>query len=108
MRRLAAILLVLTGSAAAAAHDSWGNGKPIPGWVLKSCCGLADAHRLRADQVHRVEGGYRIDGYPTIVYDAQVVPSEDGDYWAFYSEFTDADGVRSVSSIYCFFVPMSG
>jgi hypothetical protein len=38
------------------AHDYWADGKPVPNWVKTSCCGPADAHHLRPDQVHKVIG----------------------------------------------------
>ena len=105
---LATLVLVFAGATPSCAHQTWGNGLPVPEWVSKACCGPADAHRLEPDEVHRVEHGYVIQGYPNIVYDAQVLPSEDGEYWAFYSTFTDADGVKAYSSVYCFFAPSAG
>ena len=92
----------------ASAHRTWNNGLPVPEWVARSCCGPSDAHRLNPDQVHRVAGGYLIDGYPKTILDAQVLPSEDGEYWAFYSEFVDADGAKGFTDVYCFFVPAAG
>jgi hypothetical protein len=35
------------------AHDYWADGKAVPNWVKASCCGPADAHHLRPDQVHK-------------------------------------------------------
>lgn len=87
----------------ALAHDYWADGKKVPDWVKASCCGPADAHHLRPDQVHRESDEYyRVDGYMHPVLAKAVLPSQDGDYWIFYRE--DADG--SQSQVYCFFVPM--
>ena len=108
MKLLATFTLLIATLLPAQAHQTWANGVPIPEWVSKSCCGPADAHRLKPDQVRRVDNGYVIEGYPNVIYDAQVLPSEDGEYWAFYSEFRDADGVRAFTSVYCFFVPAAG
>ena len=108
MKLLPALIVVLSAAPPAQAHQTWGNGLPVPEWVSKACCGPADAHRLEPDQVRRVENGYVIQGYPKTIYDAQVLPSEDGEYWAFYSEFNDADGVRAFTSVYCFFAPSAG
>ena len=108
LKLLATLILVIVGTSSSQAHQTWGNGLPVPEWVSKSCCGPADAHRLTPDQVRRVEHGYMIQGYPRIIYDAQVLPSEDGEYWAFYSAFKDADGVDAFTSVYCFFVPSAG
>ncbi len=105
---LTLLVLVIFGASPSQAHQTWGNGLPVPEWVSRSCCGPADAHRLTPDQVRRVENGYVIQGYPNIIYDAQVLPSEDGEYWAFYAVFKDSDGVQAFTSVYCFFAPSAG
>ena len=99
---------LFAGLGAAQAHATWADGMPIPEWVTKSCCGPSDAHHLRLDQVHRVPDGYLIDGYPYKIYDAQVLPSEDGEFWAFYSEFSDTKGSKAFTSVFCFFAPNWG
>ena len=96
------LLALAMSSEPALAHDQWVDGSAVPGWVKDACCGPDDVHHLAPDQVHRVAGGYRIDGYPWVIPDARLLPSRDGDWWAFYrlgegSEFT---------SVYCFFGPM--
>ena len=58
----------------ASAHDVWADGSQIPVWVKSACCGKDEAHLLRPSQVHKVEGGYRIDGYPLIVPDTSALP----------------------------------
>ena len=99
--RLAAALAL--GVAPALAHDQWADGKAIPGWVKSACCGPADAHHLRPDQVHRVSDEYyTVDGYVRRIPVRQALPSQDGDYWIFYRD--DASGRQS--GVYCFFVPM--
>lgn len=88
----------------AMSHDTWSDGKPIPDWVKTSCCGPADAHHLRPEQVHRVsEDYYEVDGYVRKIPAAQALPSQDGDYWIFYRD----DGGGSQTGVYCFFVPMA-
>jgi hypothetical protein len=102
-RALAALGATLALAAPASAHDYWADGKPIPDWVKASCCGPADAHHLRPDQVHRVSDDYyEVDGYYHRVPVSQALPSQDGDYWIFYRDNL-SDGQ---SGIYCFFVPM--
>ncbi len=88
------------------AHDKWADGSAIPSWVKSSCCGPQDAHHLTPDQVHRVKGGYRVDGYPDVIEDERVLPSQDGDYWIFYNQ-GDTAGAPWFSRVYCFFIPMS-
>jgi hypothetical protein len=70
-------------------------------WVSDYCCGVADAHRLTLKQIHRVEGGWRVDDYAHIIPDDRVLPAEDGDVWLFYRLY--ADGFQSAPI--CFFVP---
>ena len=102
---LASMALLLALPQAAHAHATWADGRPVPDWVAKACCGPADAHHLRADQVHRIPDGYRIDAHPGLIYDTQVLPSEDGEYWAFYSEVEGTGGDRIFTSVFCFFAP---
>ncbi len=86
------------------AHDVWANGKAVPPWVKRSCCGVADAHHLRPEQVHRVSDEYyRVDGYDSQIPVKVALPSQDGDYWIFYRD--NVGGGQS--SVYCFFVPMN-
>ena len=90
----------------ALAHDVWADGSQIPVWVKSACCGKDEAHLLRPSQVHKVEGGYRIDGYPLIVPDTSALPSQDGNYWAFYQIYGIVNDKPQVSNIRCFFVPL--
>lgn len=95
------VLALLGGQACA--HDVWANGKTIPAWVKEACCGPADAHHLRPDQVHRVSDAYfEVDGYfrPIPVRDA--LPSQDGEYWIFYKD--NKSGGQT--GVFCFFAPM--
>lgn len=110
-RALAAFGAILALAAPASAHDYWADGKPIPNWVKASCCGPADAHHLRPDQVHRVSDDYyEVDGYHGNggkIPVSQALPSQDGDYWIFYrDDAANLSGSRGQSGIYCFFVPM--
>jgi hypothetical protein len=101
--RIAAVLFALSAGGADA-HDYWSDGKPIPDWVKASCCGPADAHHLRPEQVHRISDDYySVDGYIRQIPVGQALPSQDGDYWIFYRD----DGANGQSGVYCFFVPMA-
>ena len=55
-----------------------------------------------------MKDGFTIDGYPRKIYDLQILPSEDGQFWAFYSEYTASDGSRDFTGVYCFFAPTQG
>lgn len=96
------VLALAALSAPARAHDVWADGSAVPAWIKDACCGPEDVHRLGPDQVHRVDGGYRIDGYPYVIPESRLLPSQDGNWWAFYR---GSDG-GELSSVYCFFGPM--
>ena len=99
------VFAVLLAAAAdpVAAHEVWANGEAVPSWVKAACCGPADAHHLRPDQVHRVSGDYyKVDGYRHRIPAKDALPSQDGDYWIFYREGPGDEQ----SIVYCFFVPM--
>lgn len=100
--------LVVTASGAARAHEVWTDGTPIPDWVRKACCGPSEAHHLTPSQVRHVDGAYLIDGYPSRVSDMQALPSQDGEYWAFYSTTVGDGGEKLYTSVFCFFAPAWG
>jgi hypothetical protein len=84
-----------------AAHDTWSDGTPVPAWVKRYCCGPEDVHRLSMREIHRVEGGWRVDGYARFIPDHRVLISQDEYVWVFYR--TNAD--QSQSEAFCFFIP---
>ena len=117
---LSVSFLWLAQSTFSLAHDEWANGQPVPAWVKSSCCGAADAHHLRVEQVHGPYGAgegpkpgmrhsyYLIDGYPWPVGGDLAQPSQDGEYWLFYKEAAGVGySADSPSGVYCFFVPMN-
>lgn len=123
--RWLAILSVLLFPNVADAHDTWANGSKVPAWVKHSCCGPADVHHLRPEQVHRLyneecrngyHGGcWKVEGYHGVVWDTAVLPSQDGDYWGFWTDNFNtctarmscpSNAVRQ-SNMYCFFAPMT-
>lgn len=97
-----ALIFSLASAPAALSHDQWSNGGKVPDWVKQSCCGPADAHHLTPDQVHDMGTYYIVDGYHRKIPHDQVLPSQDGDYWIFYNNYS----TYGQSAVYCFFVPM--
>lgn len=93
--------LIVAGalSAPAQAHDAWADGSAIPSWVKAQCCGPADAHLLRPDQIHEKSDGIHIDGIETVVPYARVLPSQDGQIWGFWPNNGDTN-----PPIYCLFL----
>lgn len=87
-------------------HDYWSNGKKVPDWVKASCCGEADAHLLRPDQVGQSEVNGKLvwrihmdDGRVIDVEYNKALPSQDGNYWIFCTDAKDPP-------VYCFFAPL--
>jgi hypothetical protein len=115
MMKMLAFLSALALASPAIAHDQWSNGGKVPAWIKQSCCGAADAHHLRPEQVHDYGDWYEIDGYFANggkISRAKVLPSQDGEYWAFWADYPAQAGMMgnqpaSQSTVYCFFVPMA-
>jgi len=84
-----------------AAHEQWSNGDPVPSWVRASCCGPEDVHHLMASQVHAMADGWHVDGYHQVIAYGREFPSQDGDYWIFYRDFSDG----KQTPVFCFFAP---
>ena len=100
-------------------------GPTIPSWVAASCCGPKDVHRLTPDQVTDLGDYYEIEGYPEKipkvfangVQNDRIKPSQDGDYWAFWSDEpahwsgnqynNKLNWNESRHDFYCLFIPMS-
>ena len=99
-----ALSLAAASCRAAAAHDRWADGGPVPAWVKAQCCGPDDAHHLTAEQVHVTPEGYRVDGYARAIREDRLLPSPDGSWWVFYRTYEDG----SQSTVYCFFGPERG
>ncbi len=86
----------------ARAHDYWQTGAEVPSWVKASCCGAADAHQLDSTSMHARADGWHIDGISTVVAYDRTLPSQDGQFWAFYPVGMAAPPV------YCLFTPAQG
>ena len=86
----------------ALAHDYGCDGRPISPAIKAACCGKADFHRLRDDQIHEVDGGYIVvdAGHTFTIPRHDTQPAPDGCPAIFYKP--DA----SNPTVYCFFMPM--
>jgi hypothetical protein len=91
----------------AQAHDKWADGSTVPAWVKSKCCGERDVHHLQPEQVHKVDGGYLVDGHDGVIPLSQTDPSQDGDYWIFGSTVWSGNGPPKIGDVRCFFVPLS-
>ena len=97
------ILVLSLLSLPAEAHDVWANGEAVPEWVKRACCGPTDYHALTREQIRATPDGWHIDGHRDPVPFGSELPSPDGGYHAFWTEF--ADGTQS--RVFCLFLPPS-
>jgi hypothetical protein len=79
------------------AHDIWSDGSIPPAWIKSACCGKADAHILGPSEYWIDAGGFHIVGIDKVTPLDQVLPSQDGQVWAFYP-FLGAH-----ANVYCVF-----
>ncbi len=98
--KLAAVLLIVTCTHLPA-HEKWADGSPVPAWIKQACCGVADAHRLEVEDVSIQGNSWIVRGYKGSIPIGTELPSQDGQYWIFYKDFSDG----KQSGVYCFFVP---
>ncbi len=99
-------LLAISGMIAAGpahGHDFWSNGEEVPIWVKSVCCGKADAHHLKPSAVHIMADGVHIDGLDVVIPITRVLPSMDGQPWAFWNPSAEPTPL-----IYCIFLPLNG
>jgi hypothetical protein len=107
LRIVAAAAIAFGMPLIACAHSQWADGSPVPKWVKTKCCGEQDVHHLLPEQVHRVDGGYLVDGHDGVIPLSQTDPSQDGDYWIFGSTVRSDDGPPKIGDVRCFFIPLS-
>ena len=89
------------------AHTQWADGSSIPDEIKKACCGEAEAHMLRDEDVW-VEGGeYHVRGYRYTYPVSKAQPSPDGRFWIFYGTYWGDYGNREKydGKPICFFAP---
>lgn len=80
------------------AHDKWANGDSVPSWIKSACCGQADAHILGLDEYSIDATGFHVRGINMSFPLDKVLPSQDGNVWAFYPP-----NVGLNAQIYCVF-----
>lgn len=84
-------------AAPATAHQLWADGSAVPSWVKSSCCGPADAHILGPNDYSIDAEGFHVKGIKMVVPLDKVLPSRDGQVWAFYPFLGEN------ANIYCVF-----
>lgn len=82
----------------ACAHDTWGDGKPVSPQVKAQCCGDADSHLLGSDDYFIDKDGFHILALDAVVPLASILPSPDGNVWAFWNNHFGRK-----ANVYCVF-----
>ena len=64
----------------ASAHDKGCDGNPVPGGIKWDCCGKADEHRLKPEQISRGRNDEYVvsfEGYTFVIPAGKTPPSSD-------------------------------
>jgi hypothetical protein len=110
-------LVVFTAMAieGASARDKGCNGDPVPGRIKLDCCGEADEHQLKPEQISRGPNDEYIvsfEGYTFVIPADKALPSNDPCSHIFFPnmwvETDDGNQVRdpSTPNIRCFLTPL--
>jgi hypothetical protein len=91
----------------ASAHDKGCDGNPVPGRIKLDCCGEADEHQLKPEQISRgLNDEYIVsfEGYTFVVPADKALPSNDHCSHIFFNVWA-MDGGNFVR-VYCFLTPL--
>ena len=105
---LVAFLVLAFGAVThAEAHTQWADGSGIPDEIKKACCGEAEAHMLRDEDVWVENGEYHVRGYRYTYPVNKAQPSPDGRFWIFYGTYWGDYGSREKydGMPICYFAP---
>jgi hypothetical protein len=110
-RFLCAVIAVLAFTAmtieSASAHDKGCDGNPVPGRIKLDCCGEADEHQLKPEQISRgLNDEYIVsfEGYTFVIPADKALPSNDHCSHIFFNVWA-MDGGNFVR-VYCFLTPL--
>ena len=117
-RRLWAVIAVLVFAPVAIecanGHDRSCNGTPVPGGIKLDCCGKADEHQLRPEQISRGPNDEYIvsfEGYTFVIPADKALPSSDPCSHIFFENVWVTAGGKSMRfpkppDVYCFLTPL--
>jgi hypothetical protein len=113
-----AVIAVLAFAAmtiqSASAHDKGCDGKPVPGRIKLDCCGEADEHQLKPEQIKRGPNDEYIvsfGGYTFVIPADKALPSNDPCSHIFFENVWVIVGDNHVRfpgtpNVYCFLTPL--
>ena len=97
----------------ASAHDKGCDGNPVPGGIKLDCCGKADEHRLKPEQISRGPNDEYIvsfEGYTFVIPADKALPSNDPCSHTSQNVWMIAGGnvmrVPETPNVYCFLTPL--
>jgi hypothetical protein len=106
-------LVVFTAMAieSASAHEKGCDGNPVPRTIKLNCCGEADEHQLKPEQISRGPNDEYIvnfEGYTFVIPARKALPSNDHCSHIFFPNIWALDGGRDprTPNIYCFLTPL--
>jgi hypothetical protein len=98
----------------ASAHDKGCDGNPVPVAIKLDCCGKADDHQLKPEQISRSPDGEYIvssEGYTFVIPANKALPSNDPCSHIFFENVWMIVGGKSLRfpntpDVYCFLTPL--
>ena len=100
--------------ASAAAHDKGCDGDPVPAAIKLDCCGRADEHQLKPEQITRGPNDEYIvsfEGYTFVIPADKALPSDDPCSHIFFENVWVIVGGNHMRfpgtpNVYCFLTPL--
>jgi hypothetical protein len=117
-QRIWAVITVLTFATmtieGASAHDKGCDGNPVPRAIKLDCCGEADEHRLKPEQITRgpdYEYIVSFEGYMFVIPADKALPSNDHCSHIFFQNVWAIAGGNvmrfpGTPGVYCFLTPL--
>jgi hypothetical protein len=108
-------LVALTAIESASAHEASCDGNPVPRRIKSDCCGEAEDHQLKPEQIRRGANDEYIvsyEGYTFVIPVDKALPSNDPCSHIFFANMwvntDDGDQVRdpTAPNIRCFLTPL--
>ena len=111
---IAVMALVAMTIGRASAHDKGCDGDPVPATIKLNCCGAADEHRLKPEQISRGpndEYFVSFEGYVFVIPANKALPSSDRCSHIFFPNIWVNDGAHQIRDpkppdVYCFLTPL--
>jgi hypothetical protein len=111
---VAVLALAATTMESASAHDKGCDGNPVPAAIKLDCCGKADEHRLKPEQISRgPDGEYivRFEDYKFVIPADKALPSNDHCSHIFFENVWAIAGGTAVRvpwtpNVFCFLTPL--